>query len=552
MTGHTNETPVLIVGGGPVGLALACELGWRGVACTLLEAKDGVNLHPRANVLQVRVQELFRRWGIMEEVRAAGYPPGYPCDFVFTSRVARHEIFRFSFPDYESAISRSPGLLERFPELAHSTGYKLFVGQNALEPILARFASSFPGVTLRTHTRLVSFDQNDTGVTAYISGPNGDETLRATYMVGCDGGRSTVRAQLGLTLEGMAEFGTNVGIYFRSPSFYDSHDKGRCALYWSMAPGASGVFIPIDGHEHFNLQRHLRPGERPEDVDPQAAIEASFGKPLKADILSVQPWSSHALVARKYRKGRIFLAGDAAHLFVPTGGFGMNTGIVDAIDLATRFAGAFDGSFGPAMLDAYEPERRMTAVRNAREAADNYFEITPCLLAPDSIERDDDVGTIVRGKYKRLLAGQRKHFNAWGINLGYRYESDVIQREDSTAPDHDAETYSPSTYPGMRAPHAWLGDGTSTLDLFGHGFVLLAFGDDDCENLVRDATLLGIKLQSHRIDDAAIAHLYQRRYVLVRADGTVVWRGDSLAGLDALTLQRLAGFRTALANGAQA
>lgn len=536
------DTPVLIVGGGPVGLALACELGWRGVSCVLVEEDDGVNIHPRANVLQVRVQELFRRWGITGEVRDAGYPEGYPCDFVFTSRVTRHEIFRFSFPDHHSAINADEALLAKFPEIAHSPGYKLFVGQNELEPILARRAATFPEVTLMTRCRLTGFSQDEGGVAADVVGLDGKRRIRASYMVGCDGGRSTVRAQLGLTLEGLAEFGSNLGIYFRAPDFYPSQDKGLCALYWSMAPGASGVFIPIDGREHFNLQRHLRPDERVEEIDAQKAIETSFGMKLKAEIKSVQPWSSHALVSPKYRAGRVFLAGDAAHLFVPTGGFGMNTGIVDAIDLGTRLAGALQGWMGPAMLDAYDAERRLTAIRTAREAADNHFEITPCLLAPHTIERDDEVGDIVRGKYATMISRQRKHFNAFGINLGYRYISPVIATEGNPPPPGDAETYIPSTYPGMRAPHVWLGKGLSTLDLFGTGFTLLCFGAEPPDRIGNEAVRLGIRLDMHRIDHPKAIDIYQKAFVLVRPDGTVCWRGDNAAGLERGLLARFAGF----------
>lgn len=530
--GGREVIPVVIVGGGPVGLALACDLGWRGIPCLLIDKGEGVNRHPRANVLHIRSQELLRRWGLIEEILRAGYPTDYPADFIFTTRITRHEVHRFSFPSYRQATEQREAFSHRFPDIAHSPGYKYYIGQNALEPILRRRAEACPHVQVNYGWRLSDFEQDDGGVTATLERAGGGEpwVVRARYLVGCDGGRSTVREALNIQLSGMGDFGRQVGIYFRAPEFYDRQPHGRCALYWAMAPGATGVFIPIDGKELFNFQRHLVGEESAAGIDARATIEASFGQPLDVEVLTTQEWSAHALVAERYRDGRVFLAGDAAHLFVPTGGFGMNTGLSDAADLGWRLAGTLSGWGGPGLLDAYDVERRPVAVRNAREAADNYLELLPCMLTPPTIENEDEIGAILRGKYAKLLSKQRKHFNAIGISLGYRYDPSPLIVPDGTPPlPDDPEEYVPNARPGARAPYVPMAEGDSTLDRLGRDFTLFRLGAEpaDATALVDAASASGVPLSVVDIVDPAARELYAAPLVLIRPDGHVAWRGTT-------------------------
>lgn len=527
-----TEVPVLISGGGPVGLSLACELGLRGVRCLVLERNPGINAHPRANVVASRTMEHFHRWGIAERVARAGLPLDYPVQVVFSTRIMRREIFRFSFPSYEDCMHPTPALLAELPDLGHSRYFKTSVGQSDLEPVLRDFAAAQPGVTLRFGWQLETFTQDDAGVTAVVSevATGRRETLRAGYLAACDGGRSEVRARLGIALQGQGVLGQFVGIYFRSTEFMRRQPVGRATLYWSLNAQACGAFIAIDGHEKFTFQRSLWPDESPEDIDPRATIDAAFGAPLQAEILSVQPWKAHQLVAERLREGRVFLLGDAAHLFVPTGGFGMNTGISDAVDLGWKLAAVAQGWGGPGLLASYDAERRPVGVRNTTEAADNYLKMLPAFEAARRTEQPGAEGDAACDLIARGIAAGRKHFHATGIHLGYRYEASPICVPDGTpAPPDHPQVYTPSARPGSRAPHVMLADGRSTLDLVGPGFTLFDLGAaaESARQFDDAARRLGIPLRVARLNEPPVAQSYERRLVLVRPDGHVAWRGDA-------------------------
>ncbi len=542
------EVPVLVVGGGPVGLAVACELGLRGTGCILAEQRPGINEHPRANVVASRTMEHFHRWGIADRVARAGLPLDYPVDIVFTTRLARREIFRFSFPSYEDCRSPSAAKLSQLPDLLQSRYFKTSVAQSDLEPVLLDFARSFDAVDVRFGWRLDDFTQDDDGVTARLTQSVTEESLlvRCRYLVACDGGRSEVRARLGVSLDGEADLGQFVGVHFRSPDFMRRHALGRATLYWAMNRESPGVFIAINGRDTFTFQRSVAPGESVSSIRPLAAIQAAFDEPIECEILSVQPWKAHQLVAERLRIGRVFIAGDAAHLFVPTGGFGMNTGIGDAVDLGWKLAAVIDGWGGAALLDSYHAERHPVAVRNTTEAADNYRKIRPAFARAQDAEAPDPLGASARSEIARGIAEGAKHFAATGIHLGYRYESSPVCIPDATpSPPDDPQVYVPTSRPGSRAPHVMLDDGRSILDLFGAGFTLIRTGEGDADHdealFVNAGRELGIPVSFQALGDAQVARLYERRFVLVRPDGHVAWRGDQPPVDVAALLRRVAG-----------
>ena len=535
------DYPVIIVGGGPVGMVVAAELGQRGVSCLLLEQGDGSNNHPRANVVSPRSMEHFRRWGIDQQVLAAGLPLDYPTDIVFTTRLTGKEILRFAFPSIARARDADAALLAQYPEIAHSPYFKTAVGQNHIEPVLRAFLKTLPSVHMRFGARVDGITQQADGATLTLADGS---SLSARYVLGCDGAKSTLRHLLDIPMSGKSSLGQNVGVYIRAPDLLKRSGKGGCILYWTLAPDCTGVFIAIDGREHYTMQRHILGEEELEKFDARAAVRRAIGDDVDFEIITIQPWVPRQLVADRYRDGAVFLLGDAAHLLSPTGGFGMNTGIGDAVDIGWKLAGVLQGWADPGILDSYEIERRPIAWRNAVEATDNRSSLHASAELPAEIEEDSPRGEALRAELAERLKLQRKHFAAVGIHLGYRYEDSPICIPDGTpAPPDDPQQYIPVARPGSRAPHCWLAPGSSILDLLGQGFTLLRFGAaaPEASALQHAAESRGLPLSIQQVNDADAAKLYGAALVLVRPDGHVAWRGDALPADPLGLIDRLRG-----------
>lgn len=520
--------PVVIVGGGPVGLSLATELGAHGVECLLLEKGSGANHHPRANVVAARTMEFFRRWGIAERVAETGLPDDYPTEIIFTNRIKDEELFRFSFPTQAGAR-----LHPSDASMLASPYFKTSAGQDGVEQVLRQHVATLKSVTVRYNANVVATQEKPDCVELTVD--NGDsgqrEVIRARYVAACDGGKSAIRTQLDIGMTGKSDLGRFVSIYIKSPEFNKRHNKGFATLYWALNDHAPGIFIAIDGKERFTFQRSLRPDEDGSSIEPNTAIRDAFGGDLQFEILSVQPWRAHALVADRYRHGRYFLAGDAAHLFVPTGGFGMNTGIGDSVDLGWKLAAVVNGWGGEQLLDSYEFERRPIAVRNTSEAADNYLAIMPAFRDAATLPAEPSARAAGIAKLTEDLTKQRKHFSATGIHLGYRYEnSPVCWHDGSPATADDPQIYVPTTRPGSRAPHSWLSENRSTIDLFGLGFTLVVVDAGDPERAAARsfASKAPFPIKVEVVGGDEIRKLYQVSFVLVRPDGMVAWRGMQL------------------------
>lgn len=530
------EVPVLIAGGGPVGLALAADLGWRGTACLLVEKHDGVNDHPRATLLGARSMEYYRRWGITDKVIKAGLPLDYPIHIIFATRLSEHELHRAKFTSMGEFMSYRPGLEEIVPDAQYSPYFKTQIGQQRLEPVVREFASMQPGVQLRYGWQLSDFKHDADGVTASIVESKSGESqqVRAKYLVGCDGGKSIVRTGLGINYFGRGAMRPNVSFFFRSSSFLDSHSLGRGTLYFLFNPESFGVFTAINGHDLWNYQHYfLDPKQATKDINPQEALWGAMGKPFEFELLKTTHWHHHQSVAERYREGRVFLAGDSAHLLCPTGGVGMNTGIGDAINLSWKINAVLSGWAPASLLDTYEVERQRVAVRNSLEAAANADRIDATMrVTPIHIDANDEAGATARVEMTEKLKRLSRQFNASGLQLGHRYDNSPICIPDgSPAPPDEPNHYVPVARPGSRAPHLWLEDGRSTLDLFsGKDFTLLCLGDHapDTSKVEQAAAIQGIPLTVHLVTQANVCGLYAARLVLVRPDGYVAWRGNDL------------------------
>jgi 2-polyprenyl-6-methoxyphenol hydroxylase-like FAD-dependent oxidoreductase len=517
------QVPVLICGGGPVGLALAVELGSRGIECMLIERGDGNVTVPKMSQVSTRTMEFCRRWGIAEKVKQAGWPQTHPGDFIYVTTMAKHEIFRQKFASYveQGDLGYTPEGPRQCPQIF-------------FDPILLRRARSFPSVTLRHRAEVESFDAGIDGVHARVKslGSGVSEIISAAYLVGCDGFDGLVRKALNTQYEGSGLLSYSLSIFFRSKALGELHDKGWGRFYRLVDDsGHWSDLVAIDGRELWRLTLfQLDPDTDANSFDVAGALIRAVGKPFSYEVLSVLPWKRRELVAKSYGAKRVFIAGDAAHQMSPTGGLGMNTGIGDAVDLGWKLAGLLQGWGGALLLESYELERKPVATASVL-ASSETFQYETTLPANPAIAEDSREGETARRELAEALKGRRGAGNERlheSVKLGYRYESSLVIFPESETTVPKSETFLQLCRSGARAPHAWISEGYSTLDLFGGGFVLLKFGKDslDANKIVEAAAARRVPLTVHDIDDAKIAELYERELVLVRPDGHVAWRGD--------------------------
>lgn len=518
---NTEDFPVLIVGGGPVGLGLANELGWRGVRCLLVEQGDGTVFHPRANAINVRTMEFCRRWGVADAVRQVATPPDYPHTALYLTSLAGYEIARIERPAH-GGRQPSPVSPER-PQRCNQIWF---------DPVLRQRAAEHPSVTVRMQCRFEAFEQTSDGVVAELRDVSTGraERIAARYLVACCGGRSSVRDALGIEMEGEPVLGYPIDIFMRAPELWNHHDKGKAALHFLLGPGGIWAsFNAVNGDDLWRLTIHgTKTYVDPETLHPEECLARAVGTDFPHEIISVIGWTRRELVATRYGEGNVFLAGDCAHMNSPSGGYGMNTGMGDAVDLGWKLAATLQGWGGVNLLASYNAERRPIAERNVKEATRNSevrkFEV------PDAIADATPEGDAIRAELgRRFLEESSRRFGNFGIALGYRYaDSPICCPDDGEPPPDDLSRYRQTSYTGCRAPHGWLPDGRSTIDLFGNGFTLLRFGADapEAAELADAAAQRGMPLRSVPIDDDELSALYERRLVLVRPDGHVAWRSD--------------------------
>jgi 2-polyprenyl-6-methoxyphenol hydroxylase-like FAD-dependent oxidoreductase len=519
------ETSVVVVGAGPVGLAMAAELGWRGVPVILVERRDGRVGLPRMNGVNARTMEFCRRWGIAQRVRDAGWPKDFPRRNLYKTSLTGYEFHRVDFglmgpPDGEA---KSPEHFQR-------------CSQMWFDPLLRDFAAEFPSVELRYECELDSFADHGDSVVAEVTSlqTSRRQAIRARYLVACDGARSGIRETLGIGVEGSTSLSREASIYFRSDAPLKLRNTTPATMVWLIGPGGMwGLVSAVDGRDLWRLWLSQLPDDvDAEALDANAYVRAAIGTDARYEIVGVAPWTRQEAVAERYREGRVFLAGDAAHTLTPTGGFGMNTGIQDAVDLGWKLAGVFSGWADPRILDSYELERRPVGVRNAREAT-YTFNLLAHVPAYAALLDESGDGEVARESMTRYIEEGEfaREFKNEGIVLGYRYDDSPICIPDgSPAPSDDVMSYVPTARPGARAPHVWLEPGRSTLDLFGRGFTLMELGPEppSTEQLADAAASRGVPLDVVRIADTSVLDCYEQALVLVRPDGHVAWRSDAL------------------------
>jgi 2-polyprenyl-6-methoxyphenol hydroxylase-like FAD-dependent oxidoreductase len=474
-------------------------------------------------MVSVRTMEFCRRWGIAERVAKAGFPQDYKLDMVYCTSLAGYLLERDEYP---AQRDRKPP--------PSSREARTWCPQLQFDPMLARAAEEQRSVTMRYLCRLDSFEQTPEHVVAHVTDMQSGaaQTIRAKYMVACDGAASFVRDAAGIEQDGDV-LGYSVNIFFRAPGLLRAHDKGQAERYLFIGPeGTWGNITVVDGSDRWRLTV-IGGGEKFDlaAFDPAAKVRRAIGRDdVKFDLIAVTPWRRSQMMARQFRKGRVLLAGDAAHTMSPTGGFGMNTGCIDAVNLGWKLEAMLDGWGGEALLDSYEAEQRPVVHRNALASTRNYdMWVGVRALCGPVLERSEAGNRARRAVGTRLKEGLREEWECLGVVMGYRYDPSPICIPDGTPPPPDpVSEYFPTARPGSRAPHAWLPDGSSTLDLFGRGFVLLRFGAADVSSLVSAACRVTLPLEVFDIDAPDIVALYERRLVLVRPDGHVAWRADAV------------------------
>ncbi|NYT67584.1 FAD-dependent monooxygenase [Pusillimonas noertemannii] len=523
---HNYE--VIIVGAGPVGTAVAIELGRRDIRCLVLEQTDGIFRDPRMHAINVRSMEVIRQWGQEGQLRDCGWPKDHPQDVTFITSLTGYELGRIEWPSIARCRPpvQSPTFAQRCP-------------QSWFNPILHRHAATFPSVDIRWLTHAIAVEQDEHGVRVRAERleDGRTEVFEAAYLVACDGARSEIRESLGIERDMSDVYGYSAESTFVSEELAELSKPRLAGRYTPVSEkGISASLLPHNGRDTYRMTIMADPG-KVDEARMTDAIFACAGRPIAFTYTSgVLPWVNREAIAKRFRQGRIFLAGDAAHTMPPTGGFGFNTGLLDAHDLGWKLAACLQGWGGPKLLDSYEIERQEASRRTANMAGQIYkewFAVAPLLKQKGHLLTEpSEEGESARSEVGKLLTHTfRQEFNPLGAALGYRYNNSPICVGDGSLETVDSIVeYVQTARPGHRMPHAWLDDGRSTHDLLANTLTLIDFTDEQqyIQKFDAVARTLNVPLATVALSDKRIADLFECRAAIVRPDAHVAWRSGSL------------------------
>ncbi|MGV9310698.1 FAD-dependent monooxygenase [Streptomyces sp. NPDC003691] len=529
-----ESVPVLVVGAGPVGMVAALELARHGVRCVLVDRETGTTVHPKLDYVNSRSMELLGRLGIADDIRSAGVGPGHRADVIWSTGLGGDPITTWELPSVAEQRRRAAAS----DDGSHPREPGQRISQIRLEPVLREHCRRDPHIELRCGVRFESLVQDADGVTSELADPATGEhiRLRSRYVLGCDGASGRVRQAVGIGEDGFGVPGLPGAfmVHLTSRDLGTLHRHGPFWHYFAFR------YVIIAQDEVDTWTVHVN-GTSPDEfavppADPEAFLHATVAPELKIDkVLLTSRWRPGFAIADRYREGRVLLAGDSAHRMFPTGAYGMNTGIGDAVDAAWKTAALVRGFGGPALLDSYEAERRPVGLRNMHTSHRHLGvhlragELLRGGAAPEAV-----------AAYLRAERGENEYR---GIEFGYRYEeSPVIRPEGTPEPPYNPAEYTPTTRPGSRPPSLFLRDGTALYDLLGPFFTLVDFaGDGRASPLLDAAAAQGLPVTHTVVTDAAARRLWERDLVLVRPDHQVAWRGDRPPADPAAVVRRVRG-----------
>ncbi|MGW3655169.1 FAD-dependent monooxygenase [Streptomyces sp. NPDC005151] len=529
-----DPVPVLVVGAGPVGMVAALALARQGVSCVLVDQGVETSVHPKLDYVNSRSMEFFRQLGIADDIRSAGVAPEHRADVIWSTGLAGEPITTWRLPSVAEERRRiaeqNDGTQPAEP------GQR--ISQIELELVLRAHCRREPLVELRCGLRFDTLTQDDEGVTSRLVDMMTDEQvlLRSRYVIGCDGASSRVREVAGIGEEGFDVPGLPGAfmVHFKSRDLDTLHRHGRFWHYFAFR------YVIIAQDEVDTWTAHVN-GLEPDEFDTPPADPAAFlldtmRTELKIDkVLLTSRWRPGFMIADRYRAGRVLLAGDSAHRMFPTGAYGMNTGIGDAIDAAWKTAALVKGFGGPALLDSYQAERHPVGLRNMHTS---HRHLGVHLKAGTLLREGAPLDVVASH-----LDAERGENEYRGIELGYRYsDSPVICHEDAPAPLWSPREYTPTTWPGGRPPGLLLDGGTPILDRFAPSFTLVDFaGDGRAAPLLDAASAQGLPVAHTVVTDAGARQIWERDLVLLRPDHHVAWRGNKPHPDPAAVIRRVRG-----------
>jgi 2-polyprenyl-6-methoxyphenol hydroxylase-like FAD-dependent oxidoreductase len=541
------ESRVLVVGAGPVGLTLAMDLAQRGIAVLVAETRHrGEPPNVKCNHVSARSMEIFRRLGVAAAVREAGLPADYPNDVAYRTAFTGEELSRIPIPCRRDRYTArgGPDTWWPTPEPPHR------INQIYLEPVLFAHAEATQGLRILNRTRIDSFTQDVDGVRARgVNLDTGEEVaIRCEYLVGCDGGRSTVRKAIGAKLSGTDVVGRVQSTYFRAPDLLARARHPPAWATFALNPRRCGNVYAIDGHSTWLLHNYLKPEETDfESVDRDWAIRQvlGVGADFRYEVISKEDWVGRRLVADRFRDRRVFICGDASHLWIPMAGYGMNAGIADAMNLSWLLAARLNGWAAEAALAAYEAERLPITEQVSKFAMNHAIALQKEREGvPPGIEAAGAQGEAARAAAGRALYELNvKQYCCGGLNFGYFYDrSPLIAHDGEAPPAYSMDRFTPSTVPGCRTPHLWLDDGRSLYDALGPEYTLLRFDRSiDARPLEDAARARRVPLTVLDVNSPEAAGLYRHALVLSRPDQHVAWRGQRLPGDPLALIDRIRG-----------
>ena len=519
------DASVIVVGAGPVGLALAINLGRAGIKTILLERNPEPQFLPKMERCNARSMEMFRRIGLSKKIRDAGLRADCPMDVFIVEDLTKPALLEEKHP----SIQTFQGKIKECKDLSMPLEPYQLISQYTLEPLLKAEAEALQSVEVLFGHEFMEFSQSDDGVSVRFKDSDGQsKTLTAAYLVGCDGGSSPIRKQLGIKLRGEGGILELQQALFYCEELFERlpHGSGPGqGRHYHRADAEHTFLIMQDSTKHWSLHATV-----PDAEAMKRKFEEIVGFPVNYELLSCAPWRQNLLLADRYREGRVFLAGDSVHLVIPTGGLGMNTGVGDAFDLAWKLIGTLKGWGGPELLDSYEIERRQVGDRNV--GASRYANVGRQKwrsIATDEIFSGTEAGESMKRKLIQVAdSEQRKGNRMIGAELGYRYVDSPCIDNVPGGPEHRVGEYNPNVWPGSRLPHCWLDDGSALQDQLSETYILLSLGKKplDTSKLRQSYEKIGAPVAEVRIESNRLRDLYGFDLLVLRPDMHVAWRGN--------------------------